>query len=58
VVPAPRQSERRVRHAQNAPVAAERRLWSDRRAPQTAEERSLWVSLGFQAHPNTSPDPA
>ena len=53
-----RQSERRVRHAQNAPVAAERRLWSDRRAPQTAEDRSLWTNLGFQAHPNTSLDPA
>jgi hypothetical protein len=52
-----RQSERRVRHALNAPVAAERRLWSDRRAPQTAEDRSIWSSLGFQAHPNTSPDP-
>jgi len=53
-----RQSERRVRHAQGTPMAAERRLWSDRRAPQTAEDRSHWTNLGFQAHPNTSLGPA
>ena len=52
-----RQSERRVHAAQNAPVAAERRLWSDRRAPQTAEDRSIWANLGFHTHRNTSPDP-
>jgi hypothetical protein len=53
-----RQSERRVHDGQNTLVAAERRLWGDRRASQTAEDRSIWANLGFQAHPNTSSDPA
>jgi hypothetical protein len=52
-----RQSERRGRGAQRAPVAVERRQSRDRRTTPSAEDRSIWANLGFQTHPDRSPDP-